>query len=142
LNITPFILSKKTSEPLRQFISEYGERRLRSHKTYFENPKNWFAWTAKSGQELIGFTAYKPDKKEMDSFTVTKRTCRELGLGEALLKQKVNHAKSIGNQRYITTIGASNVPSINLVTKIGFQLVRAEQRDYGPILVFELELNR
>lgn len=142
----------KLLEALKGFCEEYSERRLRSNKEYFENPGQWYAWiaiepTILSEKEVdigdvVGFTAYKPDKKEMDSFTVTKRTYRGTGLGQALLKAKLDHARERGNQRYITTIGCTNVASINLVLKAGFVLIRAEAREYGNILVFEQELNR
>ncbi len=130
-------------ETIVSLCSEHGERRLRSHRAFLENHEG-YGWIIidKKTKEIIAFTAYNPNVINMDSLTVINRICRHKGLAELLLKTKVNHAKSIGIKRYITTIGGTNCASINLVLKCGFELKRAEDRDYGQILVFEKELNQ
>lgn len=128
---------------VKELCEVHGERRLRSHKKYLEgNRDSWFAWVVKDEGKIVGFTAYNPYVEEMDSVTVINRICRGKGMAESLLMEKVNHAKSLGIHRYITTIGGTNCASINLVLKVGFTLVKADLREYGPILVFEMELNR
>jgi RimJ/RimL family protein N-acetyltransferase len=141
LKIEPF--KDSDLDEIRTLCEKHGERRLRSHKKYLDGErKNWFAWVVRDDDEIVGFTAYNPFVEEMDSVTVINRICRGKGIAELLLLTKVNHARSLGIHRYITTIGGTNHASINLVLKVGFTLVRAEDREYGSILVFEKELNR
>lgn len=136
--------SQESIMAISQFISKYGERRLRSHTDYLFNGKHgWRSWVATADDShIIGFTAYNPDVDTMDSVTVIENICREKGLAEQLLNVKIQDARDLGLHKYVTTIGATNIPSINLVTKMGFSLVKGEMKEYGPILRFEMELNR
>lgn len=141
LNIKPFTL--EYAAKVKELCFLHGERRIRSHTKYLEDGTTGFSWVVLGDAgEVIGFTGYNPDVPEMDSVTVINRICRKRGMAEALLKLKVEHARSLGLHKYVTTIGCTNVGSINLALKLGFTLLQAEERDYGQVLIFERELNR
>jgi GNAT superfamily N-acetyltransferase len=89
--------------------------------------------------KIVGYSAMSKDSKY--SITVVDHDCRGSGIASLLLGAKIQWAKEHGFKFLQTKVGVSNHPSIGMLNKFGYQVVRLGlSKTKRPVLTMRLTL--
>lgn len=94
------------------------------------NSKNSIYFVAKDNEKIVGFAGMKIILDEAEIMNiVTKKDCRNQGIGKLLLKQLILESKNKNIKRINLEVNENNKIAIHLYEKFGF-LQDGERKNY------------
>lgn len=120
---------KKISPILQSDFDDFWNENIL--KSELENENSYYI-VAKENYDIVGFGGLW---KSIDDIhltnIVTKKNLRNKGIGNAILNQLINQAKSFGYNIITLEVNETNSPAISLYKKFGFKEVGIRKRYYN-----------
>ena len=100
-------------------------------KTELES-KNSKYIIAKMGNEIVGFAGVKVVLEQADIMNiVTKKNCRNKGIGSLLLKSLIDICKDLNVSSIMLEVDENNLSAIHLYKNFGFEILNTRKNYYG-----------
>ena len=100
-------------------------------KTELES-KNSKYIIAKMGNEIVGFAGVKVVLEQADIMNiVTKKNCRNKGIGSLLLKSLIDICKVLNVSSIMLEVDENNLSAIHLYKNFGFEILNTRKNYYG-----------
>ena len=100
-------------------------------KTELES-KNSKYIIAKMGNEIVGFAGVKVVLEQADIMNiVTKKNCRNKGIGSWLLKSLIDICKDFNVSSIMLEVDENNLSAIHLYKNFGFEILNTRKNYYG-----------
>lgn len=100
-------------------------------KTELES-KNSKYIIAKMGNEIVGFAGVKVVLEQADIMNiVTKKNCRNKGIGSLLLKSLIDICKDFNVSSIMLEVDENNLSAIHLYKNFGFEILNTRKNYYG-----------
>lgn len=96
--------------------------------------------------EIVGFGGYKILVDNADIMNiVTKKSCRNNGIGTLILQNIIDLIKSQNINHIILEVNENNIPAINLYKKFGFKTIAERKKYYNGTdnaIIMELKIEK
>ena len=87
---------------------------------------------AKMGNEIVGFAGIKVVLEQADIMNiVTKKNCRNKGIGSLLLKSLIDICKDLNVSSIMLEVDENNLSAIHLYKNFGFEILNTRKNYYG-----------
>ena len=120
---------KKISHILQSDFDDFWNENIL--KSELGNENSYYI-VAKENDDIVGFGGLW---KSIDDIhltnIVTKKNLRNKGIGNAILNQLINQAKSFGYNIITLEVNENNLPAISLYKKFGFKEIGIRKRYYN-----------